>query len=75
MAKLPARLPAGGRRQRATPGKSNARDRHNRGWAMDLAPAHPLFGDIWLFDPRVGRVAENEIIALNNEGANSRRVA
>jgi len=42
---------------------------------MDLAPAHPLFGDIWLFDPRVGRVAENEIIALNNEGANSRRVA
>jgi len=75
MARWPARLPAGERRRRARPGKFNARGGHNRGWATVLAPTHSLFRNTCWFDPRAGRVAEGEIIALNNEGANSRRVA
>jgi hypothetical protein len=42
---------------------------------VDLAPMYPLFWDIGLLDPRAGRVPENEIITLNDQGANSRRVA
>jgi hypothetical protein len=75
MAKLLARRRASKRSWRAAPSKSNARDCHNRGWAVDLAPMYPLFWDIGLLDPRAGRVPENEIITLNDQGANSRRVA
>jgi len=36
---------------------------------------HALFCAIGLLNPRAGGAADNEIIALNNQGANSRRVA
>jgi hypothetical protein len=38
-------------------------------------PMYLLFRDIGLLDTRAGRVPENEINALNNHGANSRRDA
>jgi hypothetical protein len=56
-------------------GKSDDWNGHNRGSAVDLAPMHPLFCDIGLLNQRADRVAENEIIALNDQGPNSRRVA
>ena len=54
---------------------ADARDCHNRGLAVDLVPIYPLFCDMGLLDTRVGRVPENEVIALNNQGGNSRRDA
>jgi hypothetical protein len=41
----------------------------------NLAPRRPQFRDIVLLNPRAGRIADDEIIALNNQGANSRRLA
>jgi hypothetical protein len=74
MAKLLARGRAGESAWRGG-GKSNVRGCHNCGWAMDLASAHPLFRDIGMVDRRRSRAPENEIVALNDKGANPRRAA
>jgi hypothetical protein len=55
-------------------GDSSARERQNRGRTTDLASAHPPFCDIGMLG-RARRVPENKIIALNDQGSNSRRVA
>lgn len=41
----------------------------------DLLSTLPLSYDIGALNRRAGRVAQNELIALNNQGANSRKVA
>ena len=56
-------------------GDSNIWNGHNRGLAVNLAPMHPLFCDIGLLNQRAGRIAESKFIALDDRGANSRRVA
>lgn len=56
-------------------GKSKARIEQDRGTTADLAPMRRLFRASELLNARAGRVAANEIIALNNQGANSRKVA
>jgi hypothetical protein len=56
-------------------GKSDICNGRNRGMAVNLAPMHSLFCDIGLLNQRAGRIAESKFIALNDRGANSRRVA
>jgi hypothetical protein len=55
--------------------KSKARIGQDSGSAAGLAPMRRLFRDSALLNVRAGRVTANEIIVLNNQGANSRRVA
>jgi hypothetical protein len=54
---------------------SNVWNGHDSGSALGLAPICPLLCHIGLLTARARRVAKSEFIDLNNQGANSRRVA